>query len=159
MTPALQFLGSFYKYFLRPSKNLKKLGQWAVVTGATDGIGKAYALKFAKAGMGVVLISRTKSKLDAVKKEIEEKHQGVQVKVVVCDYSSFDDSARSKVAKAVKGLDVGVLVNNVGVSYVFPKYFSELSEDEVSDSLNSVRSTATPLHLTNSLCRSTASWR
>lgn len=37
-------------YFGRPCKNLKKLGEWAVVTGATDGIGKAYAEALAKRG-------------------------------------------------------------------------------------------------------------
>lgn len=37
-------------FFLRPGRNLKKLGEWAVVTGATDGIGKAYAEALAKRG-------------------------------------------------------------------------------------------------------------
>lgn len=172
-----QFLGNFYKYFLRPSKNLKKLGEWAVVTGATDGIGKAYAFKLAKKGLNVVIISRTKSKLDAVKNEIEEKYAGVSVKVVVCDYSDFNPTVRGKVraneerrrysrlyfrpanasncsffmsqvAKALDGLDIGVLVNNVGVSYVFPKYFSELSEDEVEGLMEmNVNSTTWMTHM------------
>lgn len=65
-------------------------GQWAVVTGATDGIGKAYAIEFAKKGMNVLIISRHSiakdsdgneltdddgnklSKLDKVKAEIED---------------------------------------------------------------------------------------
>lgn len=100
------------------------------MTGATDGIGKAYAFKLAKKGLNVIIISRTKSKLDDCAAEIKEKY-GVKVKVVVCDYSNFDDDARASVAKICSKLDVGVLVNNVGVSYSFPKYFSELSEDEV----------------------------
>ena len=37
-------------YFLRPGKNLRRLGDWAAVTGATDGIGKAYAEALAKRG-------------------------------------------------------------------------------------------------------------
>lgn len=37
-------------YFGRPGRNLNKLGEWAVVTGATDGIGKAYAEALAKRG-------------------------------------------------------------------------------------------------------------
>ncbi|KAI4070844.1 HSD17B12 isoform 5 [Pan troglodytes] len=46
------------------------LGEWAVVTGSTDGIGKSYAEELAKHGMKVVLISRSKDKLDQVSSEI-----------------------------------------------------------------------------------------
>ncbi|CAJ1954559.1 unnamed protein product [Cylindrotheca closterium] len=123
-----------YKTFLRPGKNLKKLGKWAVITGATDGIGKAYALALAKKGISIVLISRTEAKLQDVKKEIEEKkYEGVEVSYVVCDYSKFDKAAQAKVEKAIKPLDVGVLVNNVGVSYRYPMYFHELTDDEVQN--------------------------
>jgi len=123
---------STYKTFLRPGKKLKKLGKWAVITGATDGIGKAYAMALAKQGISIFLISRTEDKLVAVAKEIDDKkYEGVQTKYVVCDYSSFDPSARAKIAAAIKGLDIGILINNVGVSYPFPKYFHELSDEQV----------------------------
>ena len=112
---------------------MKKLGKWAVVTGATDGIGKAYAMALAKKGMSVVLISRTESKLQAVAQEISEKCPDVETSYVVCDYSKFDENARTTVSKAISGLEVGVLVNNVGVSYAYPKFFHELSENEVAD--------------------------
>lgn len=86
--------------------------------GATDGIGKAYALALAKQGLSIVLISRTEAKLQDVQKEIDAKgYEGVQTKYVVCDYSNFDQKAKNTVATAIKGLDVGVLINNVGVSY------------------------------------------
>jgi 17beta-estradiol 17-dehydrogenase / very-long-chain 3-oxoacyl-CoA reductase len=99
-----------------------------------DGIGKAYAFAFAKKGMSVLLISRTESKLQDVKKEIEAKnYDGVEVSYLVCDYSKFDKAAQEKVAKVVGGLEVGVLVNNVGVSYRYPMYFHELSDSEVQD--------------------------
>lgn len=45
-----RFCNGIYIYFIRPGKNLKRLGQWAVITGATDGIGKAYAFALAKKG-------------------------------------------------------------------------------------------------------------
>lgn len=82
--------------------------------------------------MSVLLISRTESKLQDVKKEIEAKgYDGVEVSYLVCDYSKFDKAAQDKVAKVVKELEVGVLVNNVGVSYRYPRYFHELPDDEV----------------------------
>uniref|UniRef100_A0A8C3YU40 Very-long-chain 3-oxoacyl-CoA reductase n=1 Tax=Catagonus wagneri TaxID=51154 RepID=A0A8C3YU40_9CETA len=47
-----------------------RLGEWAVVTGSTDGIGKSYAEELAKCGMKIVLISRSQDKLDQVSREI-----------------------------------------------------------------------------------------
>lgn len=130
---AFRALSHFYKTFLRPGKNLAKLGKWAVVTGATDGIGKAYAFALAKQGMSIVLISRTESKLQDVKKEILEKYGNVEVSCIVCDYSKFDKAAQDKVAKEIKGVEVGVLINNVGVSYRYPLFFDELTDEEVQN--------------------------
>ena len=45
-----RFASGVYVYGLRPGKNLKRLGRWAVVTGSTDGIGRAYADALAKIG-------------------------------------------------------------------------------------------------------------
>lgn len=122
---------STYKTFLRPAKDLKRLGKWAVVTGATDGIGKAYAFMLAKMGLNIVLISRTESKLADVKKEIEEKGYGVEIKYIVCDYSKFDQQARDAVEKGLAGLEIGTLINNVGASYRYPRFFHELPRDEI----------------------------
>lgn len=130
----LQFFVSFYKYFLRPAKKLNKFGQWAVVTGATDGIGKAYAMALAKKGINVLIISRTEAKLKAVKEEIDAKgYSGVEVDYVVCDYSNFDTKAKETVTKKMQRLDIGVLINNVGVSYRYPQFFHEITDDEVTN--------------------------
>jgi len=65
-----------YRHFLRPAVNIKKYGSWAVVTGSTDGIGKAFAFELAKLGMNLCLVSRTEEKLTAVCEEIEKKFKG-----------------------------------------------------------------------------------
>ena len=49
-----------------------KKGAWAVVTGATDGIGKEFALQLAKAGFNVFLVARNTSLLSSVGAEIGE---------------------------------------------------------------------------------------
>jgi len=111
--------------FLGSGLDFKKLGKWAVVTGATDGIGKQYALQLAAKGLNIVLISRTKSKLEAVSKEILEKYP-VETKEIVADFTQSD--IYEDIQKQLEDLDIGVLVNNVGVSYDFPQYLEQISQ-------------------------------
>eukprot|EP01060_Flectonema_neradi_P022544 TRINITY_DN30790_c0_g1_i1.p1 TRINITY_DN30790_c0_g1~~TRINITY_DN30790_c0_g1_i1.p1 ORF type:complete len:314 (+),score=84.91 TRINITY_DN30790_c0_g1_i1:58-999(+) len=125
-------VGGMYAKLLRAPKDLTKYGKWAIVTGATDGIGKAIAFELAKKGMSLVLISRTQSNLDAVKEEINKAHSSVEIHTVAADLSTITEDVKKRIASAVSGLDVGVLVNNVGVSYPFPKYYHELTDDEAS---------------------------
>jgi len=131
---ASKISSNMFKTFVRPSKNLRKLGQWAVVTGATDGIGKAYAKALAKKGLSVVLISRTEAKLKEVQAEImsSSNNKDIEVKYVVCDYSKFDDKAKATVKAALAGLEIGVLINNVGVSYRYPMYYYEITDTEAA---------------------------
>jgi len=125
-------VNGIYSRLLRPGKNLKKkYGLWAVVTGATDGIGKAMAFELAKKGQNIVLISRSQDKLDSCRAELLAKYPKVEVKVLSVDYSNFDESARKKVTQFLTGMDVGVLVNNVGISYPYTKYFFELDDERV----------------------------
>jgi len=121
-----------YKFFFRPGKNLRKYGEWAVITGATDGIGKAYAFELAKQGLSILLVARSEEKLAETAKELKAKYSKVQVEQLKIDFSNFDAAARSTVKAKVEKLDVGVLVNNVGLSYPFTKYFHELKDDEIA---------------------------
>ncbi len=133
---AWNILVFFYNHFLKSSLNFKKCyGSWAIVTGATDGIGKAMSHEFAKKGMNVLLISRTQSKLDNCAKEMNDKYPNVEIKVLAVDFNEINDTdVRKRISKTIKDLDVGVLVNNVGVSYEFPKFIHELTDEE-SESL------------------------
>lgn len=103
--------------------NYKSYGEWAVVTGATDGIGKAYALELARIGMKVVLISRTQEKLDQVAKEISDKYK-VETKTIAFDFGERTDY--EKIESGLSGLNIGVLVNNVGMGYGYPEWFDSV---------------------------------
>ena len=70
-------------------KNLNTYGEWAVITGASDGIGKEYALQLASRGLNIVLISRTKAKLERVENEIKEQYN-VLTKIICFDFSKTD---------------------------------------------------------------------
>lgn len=110
------------------SIRLKEMGSWAVVTGATDGIGKAYAKALAKKGLNVVLISRTRSKLEEVAKEIEAESK-VQTRIVTADFTSGPEIYEGIRAETAD-LEVGILVNNVGMSYANPEYYLGLPDQE-----------------------------
>ncbi|CAD5116845.1 DgyrCDS5689 [Dimorphilus gyrociliatus] len=100
------------QFFLSNNFNFKACGEWAVVTGATDGIGKAYACQLAERGMKICLISRNPKKLARVAKELESQYN-VETKTIAADccktdiYETIDDE--------LKEIDIGVLVNNVGI--------------------------------------------
>ncbi|CAF0739124.1 unnamed protein product [Brachionus calyciflorus] len=118
------------------SVNLKKYGSWAVVTGCTDGIGKAYAEKLAKLGLNLVLISRTEEKLRNQANELKEKYS-IETKIIAADFTE-QSSIYSHIKQELNGLDIGVLVNNVGVSYSHPEFFDVFGQNEktVSDMIN-----------------------
>lgn len=118
-------------------KNPRSYGSWVVITGATDGIGKALCFEFAKKGMNIFLISRTESKLQATAKEIKDTFgNGIQTKYLPIDFGKFDENARDKVKEELNSLpDIGILVNNVGMSYPFPLFFHELTDEDVKGML------------------------
>jgi 3-hydroxy acid dehydrogenase/malonic semialdehyde reductase len=92
----------------------KKLqGRWAMVTGATSGIGKACAHKLAQAGVNLVLCGRNGEKLTALKQEFG--CYAVSVKTVVFDVRSRKEVER-ELAALLETTAIDILVNNAGLA-------------------------------------------
>ncbi|XP_044120271.1 testosterone 17-beta-dehydrogenase 3 isoform X1 [Neovison vison] len=128
--------GRFSRYIFRhfwkvlPKSFLKSMGQWAVITGAGDGIGKAYSFELARRGLNVVLISRTLKKLQAAATEIECT-TGSSVKIIQADFTK--DNIYEYIREKLKGLEIGILVNNVGMlPNLLPSHFLD-TPDEIQN--------------------------
>jgi len=114
-----------------------------VVTGCTSGIGRAYAFALAKQGFNMVLLSRSEESLKSLEQEIKSKFSDLKIQHLSVDFGKFDAAARAAVKSKLQDLDVGVLVNNVGMSYPFTKYFHELKEEEIAGIIDVNASTTT----------------
>jgi short-subunit dehydrogenase len=89
--------------------------RYALITGASSGIGKATALAFARSGINLALVSRSQSKLEAVATEVMQ--SDVQVKVYPIDLSVVDQ-VKQRVQAIVADLgSLDVLVNCAGMGY------------------------------------------
>ncbi|KAI8628321.1 hypothetical protein F5Y19DRAFT_438966 [Xylariaceae sp. FL1651] len=123
----LSLLRLFLSMFVLSGTNLRKYGKkgtWAIVTGASDGLGKEYATQLAAKGFNLVLVSRTLSKLEKLAQELQDKFAGVQTKVLDMDFAADKDTDYERLAKLLDGLEIGILINNVGQSHSIPVPFT-----------------------------------
>ncbi|KAI8341353.1 hypothetical protein BC941DRAFT_416595 [Chlamydoabsidia padenii] len=107
-------------------------GAWAVVTGATDGIGKEFAKQLAKNKFNILLVSRTASKLEAAASEIVNEYN-VKTKIFAMDFTKGDAQDFAQLGQILSSLDVGVLVNNVGTNHDIPTPFAEEDDKVIND--------------------------
>jgi short-subunit dehydrogenase len=97
-----------------PERLDKRYGGWALVTGASAGIGAAFARELAAQGMPCVLVARREGELWALARSLETSF-GVETRVVVADLTR--EAEMERVLREVTDLEIGVLVNNAGVGY------------------------------------------
>lgn len=136
-TQIYYFLHFLYMYGLRRGNNLlDRYGQqsWVLITGATCGIGKQFAIDFAKIGFNIILVSRTLAKLESAKEEIQ-KESKVQVETIQCDFSKCTSYKQYlEVFSKIQDKDISVLVNNVGWGCLSP--FRNLKSSNIQDYVN-----------------------
>lgn len=107
---------------------VEKYGKWAVVTGASDGIGKEISYLLAGSGLNVVIVARRVHLLDQLADELR-KDFDVKVKVVVADLSSIDGV--KSIINGTQSMDVGMLVAAAGYG-TSGKFIQQSIEDEIN---------------------------
>lgn len=95
----------------RSRKWRSKYGPWAVVTGASDGIGRAVAICLAEAGLNLLIVARRRDALEALAAELAQKHH-VQTIVVAVDLGQR--GAVDAIVSAAKDIEVGLLAAIAG---------------------------------------------
>ncbi|XP_057739716.1 very-long-chain 3-oxoacyl-CoA reductase 1-like [Arachis stenosperma] len=133
----LYFVKWVWGMFLRAPKNLKEYGSWAMITGSTDGIGKAMAHELASKGLNLLLVSRNPKKLEATSNEIRDKNSGnVEIKCLVIDFAKENgEEIMKRVEEAIEGLDVGILVNCAGWTHAYARYFHEVDYEMIDGTI------------------------
>ncbi|XP_055807032.1 very-long-chain 3-oxoacyl-CoA reductase-like protein At1g24470 [Solanum dulcamara] len=128
---SIVFLKWIFITFLRTPKNLiQSYGSWALITGSTDGIGKAFAFQLANKGLNLILVARNLNKLQQVANEIQAQNPNTKIKIIVVDFSSdIVTKGIQEMKREIEGLDIGVLINNVGVTYPGAMFFHEVDEN------------------------------
>ena len=94
-------------------QTLREYGEWALVTGASAGIGVEFARHLASQRVNVALVARRAERLRTIAAELTERH-GVLTRVVPRDLAR--DDAAERIAEQVHDLPIGILVNNAGFS-------------------------------------------
>ncbi|MGD0295181.1 MAG: SDR family oxidoreductase [Terracidiphilus sp.] len=107
-------------------------GKWALVTGASAGIGAALARELAKHGARLILTARRRDRLEALAGELKAK--GTEVRIVTADLN--DPSAPQMIYDATEGagLTVDILINNAGIGQ-----YGAFTQSEIAQELSQVR--------------------
>jgi short-subunit dehydrogenase len=127
---SLSFLCSAWKY-VRPLPNLKVMypNSWAVITGATGGIGLSIARELAKAGLNLILLARDLKTLEQTADELMLAYPHIEVVCISADAASPDFEM---IMKTIALHPISILVNNVGVINQLPANTDDLTLEEIA---------------------------
>jgi 17beta-estradiol 17-dehydrogenase / very-long-chain 3-oxoacyl-CoA reductase len=113
-------------------------GSYALITGATDGIGKEFCIQLAKLKFNLILVSRNIEKLKKVSDELKNKFINLQTILIEFDFSKkFSIKEYEKFFlnnKEIKNLDISILINNIGISQ--RELFSNYTLEFIMDTIN-----------------------
>ncbi len=108
------------------SKLISKFGPWALVTGATSGIGRELASRLAEAGLNLVLTGRNSQSLDGLASTLEAEY-GVQTKRILADLSEL--SELHFLIREIDQIELGLYIASAGFGTSGPFIMAETEEE------------------------------
>lgn len=88
-------------------KSMKRYGNWALVTGASSGIGRAMAEKLSQDGVNCILVSEDIKNLEETSRRIEAAYQ---TKTVVCCCDLTNSGFFNEINEKIRGIDIDILI-------------------------------------------------
>ena len=107
-----------------------QFGPWALITGASSGIGREFARQIAASGINVVLVARREALLEELGRAVANEF-GVKSRTVVADLSQVD--FLDHLAQLTDDLDIGLVVSNAGTPH--PGAFLKIDRSELEKGL------------------------
>jgi uncharacterized protein len=122
----------------------QRYGPWAVVAGASEGLGAEYARQLARRGLNLILVARRTELVQALAADVSREY-GVEVRVLIVDLARAD--APDLILSGTRGLDIGLLVYNAAFSAVGP-FLDRTIEEHLKEVDTNIR---TPLVLAHAI--------
>ncbi|CAK7232093.1 hypothetical protein SCUCBS95973_008145 [Sporothrix curviconia] len=142
---ALYNVASFFAVYLRPSQihryvynDAQGRPPWALVTGASDGVGTGLADELAAIGLNVVLHGRNTAKLEGVRQALEAKYPQGQFRLLVIDASKTPGPELDNLVETTLGdIHLTMLINNAGGGLMHPTYgaLAEVSTQRIVENV------------------------
>ena len=119
---------------------------WALVTGASSGIGRDMSRYLFSLGYNLVIIARNKNELEKLKKELIEKDKSKEILVIEKDLSKTENCIDIYNTTKQKNIDIDLLVNNAGFGV-----FGEFTKTDLNNEINLINTNITAVHILTKL--------
>ncbi|XP_029352516.1 inactive hydroxysteroid dehydrogenase-like protein 1 [Echeneis naucrates] len=118
-----------------PCKKLsQRYGDWAVVYGASEPLAKAYAEELARHGISIIFVTQDHASVRDTAASLFQNY-GVEIIIVLADFA-LHQAASKPIKEAIRGKDIGFLVNCVDESLSSPQSLIEMPEQSLLDLVN-----------------------
>jgi short-subunit dehydrogenase len=91
---------------------LAQYGPWGLIVGGSEGIGAAFADELAAAGLNLLLVARTRERLERTADELRSRRPGREIRTLATDLSQ--EAGADEVVRAAQGLEIGLMIYNAG---------------------------------------------